>query len=439
MASLQGKRVAVIGAGVSGLSAAYRLQQRGAQVSVFEQHNYLGGRTRSVRQGEFVFDVGAYILLPTYKNVAALIRELGIEGEVHNAKPRLAIVRNGRRHSFDYARPFSSFFKFKLLSWWSKLKLLRLLPDLIRHRKRFNYQSMGDLGPLDAESTQAYCLRVLNAEVDTYLANPFVRINALTNTHQVPVGEWLWQLSAFQSPHLFQLNPGMVFLAESLARGLDVQLGARVQRVFSEGGGAVVQIEDVKTRYDACLLAVPPAAAHAICQSVTPQQETFFGQAQSVAMTSLHLGLRTCPDIAEALILIPEVESPDLSLIVLEHNKGPGRAPQGKAVVNIQTSREWSQRHALDSDAAVETEIIKLVEPYLGKLDGLVETSFVNRWEHVCTVTHPGYFGLLAAYMKSRNLNQPLFFSGDFTASGIEGAVTSGLNAAEHIETFLKA
>ena len=39
MTTLQGKTVSVIGAGVSGLAAAYRLQQKGAKVTVFDKRD----------------------------------------------------------------------------------------------------------------------------------------------------------------------------------------------------------------------------------------------------------------------------------------------------------------------------------------------------------------------------------------------------------------
>jgi protoporphyrinogen/coproporphyrinogen III oxidase len=434
---MQGKNIAVIGAGVSGLAAAYRLQQKGAKVTVFDKRDYVGGRTRSVRIGEFTFDVGALVMLPTYKNVYGLIKELGIEGHIHETKPSLAIIRNGQRHSFDYAHPYQSAITTKLLSWPSKLKLLKLIPELIRYRSRLNYDSMGEFGELDAESTRDYCLRVLNEEIDDYFANPFIRINSLTDTRRAPAGEWLWQLVAYQSPHIFQLDKGMVFYAESLASSLDVRLNTTVTKVTTDNGKATLQIGSESSTFDACLLAVPPPAAHAISASLSPQQEKFFASVKPVYMISLHLGLRKKPDIADSIIMFPEKEHADLLDILLDHNKGPGRAPPGKAAIAIQSTIEWSEKHANASDEEITATLIKLAEPYIGKVDGLIEVSYVHRWDYVCAITQPGFFTMLGDYMKARDLNQPLFFSGDFTAGGIEGATTSGLNAAKHIETFL--
>lgn len=53
------KKIAVIGAGISGLSAASYLAKAGHEVHVFEKHNQPGGRARQFKTEEgFVFDMG---------------------------------------------------------------------------------------------------------------------------------------------------------------------------------------------------------------------------------------------------------------------------------------------------------------------------------------------------------------------------------------------
>ena len=52
------KRVAVIGAGFAGLSAACRLAQLGFETHVFEKHSTPGGRCRVFEKEGFTFDMG---------------------------------------------------------------------------------------------------------------------------------------------------------------------------------------------------------------------------------------------------------------------------------------------------------------------------------------------------------------------------------------------
>ena len=52
------KKVAIIGAGFSGLSAACYLAKSGHEVTVYEKHNSVGGRARSYSEDGFLFDMG---------------------------------------------------------------------------------------------------------------------------------------------------------------------------------------------------------------------------------------------------------------------------------------------------------------------------------------------------------------------------------------------
>ncbi|MCF6515009.1 phytoene desaturase [Lactobacillus sp. S2-2] len=57
------KKVAVIGAGIGGLSAAVRLQKLGYQVSLFEKENQVGGKMNQINEEGFKFDVGPTIVM----------------------------------------------------------------------------------------------------------------------------------------------------------------------------------------------------------------------------------------------------------------------------------------------------------------------------------------------------------------------------------------
>lgn len=61
----QGTRVVVIGGGFSGLAAAALAAQRGFQVTLFDEHESLGGRARTWSQNGFTFDTGpSWLLMP---------------------------------------------------------------------------------------------------------------------------------------------------------------------------------------------------------------------------------------------------------------------------------------------------------------------------------------------------------------------------------------
>ena len=60
---MRSKRIAVVGAGISGLVAAYELKCAGFDVAVFEKNDYPGGRMSTRLTGGLPFDMGADILV----------------------------------------------------------------------------------------------------------------------------------------------------------------------------------------------------------------------------------------------------------------------------------------------------------------------------------------------------------------------------------------
>lgn len=71
--------VVVIGAGVAGLTAAYRLRQRGREVVVLEARDRVGGRVTSDLSHGFLIEVGGQWVAPDQDRLLALIDELGLD------------------------------------------------------------------------------------------------------------------------------------------------------------------------------------------------------------------------------------------------------------------------------------------------------------------------------------------------------------------------
>jgi len=84
-ASANTPRIAVVGGGWAGLSAAVDLAERGLRVEVFEAARTLGGRARRVDFDDQAFDNGQHILIGAYHRTLALLRQVGL--------PDTALVR----------------------------------------------------------------------------------------------------------------------------------------------------------------------------------------------------------------------------------------------------------------------------------------------------------------------------------------------------------
>src|SRR4051812_26549860 len=77
------ERIAIIGGGVAGIGAAWRLNQK-YDITLYEGDSTLGGHAHTVTintpEGPLTVDMGVQaIFLPDYANLAALFRRYGVE------------------------------------------------------------------------------------------------------------------------------------------------------------------------------------------------------------------------------------------------------------------------------------------------------------------------------------------------------------------------
>jgi len=70
--------VIIVGAGLSGLTAAYHLAQAGMNIAVLEARDRIGGRIHTVTNGQSTCDLGPTWFWPHQRNVIAMIQEFGL-------------------------------------------------------------------------------------------------------------------------------------------------------------------------------------------------------------------------------------------------------------------------------------------------------------------------------------------------------------------------
>jgi oxygen-dependent protoporphyrinogen oxidase len=120
------KSVAIIGAGITGLTAAFYLKRKGIPAAVYEASGRVGGVIQSMRQNGFLAEFGPNTLLETSSKIGQLVRDAGLTERRLDPDPT-AEARYVVRYKRPIAMPGSplGFFTTDLFSAKAKLAVLR--------------------------------------------------------------------------------------------------------------------------------------------------------------------------------------------------------------------------------------------------------------------------------------------------------------------------
>lgn len=156
------KKVVVIGAGISGLTAAHILHKVGYDVTVLEKNSKVGGSIETVVENGMLFDRGPNSALETTPIIAQLVEELNLKDQFVYANKegnKRYILKDGKLHALPMSPP--AFIKAKLFSGKAKLRLMK--EPFIRRSNDGYYQSIAE-----------FVTRRLGSEFLDYAINPFV-------------------------------------------------------------------------------------------------------------------------------------------------------------------------------------------------------------------------------------------------------------------------
>ncbi len=124
------QRCAIVGAGLTGLTAAYRLVQAGWQVELFERWPAPGGLVASFEVGGEPLECFYHHLFTTDTDYVGLAEELGLGASIQWLPSRMGIYCRGRL--WDFGTP-ASLLRFAPLPWPAKVRFA-LSTLYLRHR-----------------------------------------------------------------------------------------------------------------------------------------------------------------------------------------------------------------------------------------------------------------------------------------------------------------
>jgi len=177
--------IIIIGGGIAGMAAAWRLIPTGLPVTLLEARPRLGGRLDSLRAAgaPTPFDNGPHLFLSSYVRTRRLLREIGLERDFDYPWPgRLPVIGPQGRAAILWEWPLPAPFNFSagllsfpLLSWKARNRAVLAARDLLT-------------GPLEAEVSAAQWLEAHGeAEERGLFWEPLVRAALNAPSEAVPV------------------------------------------------------------------------------------------------------------------------------------------------------------------------------------------------------------------------------------------------------------
>ena len=458
------KRIAIIGGGISGLSAAYELQRARAagaplEYTLFESGPRLGGSICSERVEGCLVEAGPDSFLTEKPWAAMLCKELGLGDQIigsNDSQRKTYIVVHGKLVAMPDGLMFMVPTKLvptalsRLFSWNTKVRMAREL--LHPPRPMEGDETVGDL-----------VQRHFGAEVVDRLADPLLsgvyggdakKLSARAVLPRfVEMEEQYGSLTrALLAAHkrlatapkthaprpLFSsLKDGLQQMVDAIVARIDrtsVRLRTRVRGVYRANGGWRLALEMADDHYyDAVVLATPANVAGALLEAVDA------GLAEDLHAipysSSVTVALGYYKDQLHHLppgfgFLVPRSEGTRMLACTFVHNKFPHRASENKGLLRCFLGGARDEAVLSLSDG----ELLRTVRDELARIIKLREWpmfSRVYRWRGAMAQYESGHIDRVARIEKRVSEIPGLAIAGNaYHGIGVPDCIRSGQQAA---------
>jgi len=452
------KSVAIIGAGITGLTAAFYLKRKGVPVTVYEAGVRAGGVIQSIRKDGFLAESGPNTLLETSPRIAQLVRDAGLESRKlatdTKAEARY-VVRGGK----PVAMPSSQLgiFTSELLSAKAKFALIRE-PFVPPRRDGVE------------ESVAEFVTRRLNREFLDRMVDALVAGIYAGDPHKLSVQHALPRLKALEDKYgslikgqirgarerkksgevardrapKFSFDEGLQVLPDTLAAQLgdSLKLNSPVTKLAQTGDGWRVSTSNGEVEHNAVIYCgTAYKLAEMEIESQMPLNFSVFAEIRYPPVGSVVLGFRR-EDMAHSCegfgMLIPGIEGFKILGAIFSSSLFPNRAPAGHVLLSIYVGGERQpELAALPAD-----ELVKLVCDDLRVLLGVRGRPVFTHhhfWPRAIPQYNLGYGKYKDLLNEIESKARGLFFAGSFRDGvSLGDSIVSGANIAERVEKFLQ-
>ncbi len=455
--------VAIIGGGITGLTAAFYLQRKGIPVTLYESSARVGGVIQSVRKDGYLAEAGPNTILETSPRIAQLVRDTGLERRRLDPDPR-AEARYVVRYKRPIAMPSSPLGFLTTDLFTAKAKLVVLREPFVPARRDGKEESIAEF--VVRRLGQEFLDHAIDALVagiyagDPYklsLPQAFPKLARLEARYGSLIkGQILGARERKKSGEVakdraakFSFDEGLQVLPDALA----AQLGASVH--LNTSASSLTQIPDGwalewkegghegRAHHRAVIYAGTAFKLSELrIEASLPLEVARFSEIRYPPVASVILGFRR-EDVAHPCegfgMLIPKVEGFNILGTIFSSALFPNRAPAGHLTL---TSYVGGERFPELASLAPEN-LFKLV---LEDLRVLLGVSGRPTFQH--SVYYPkaipqyniGYGRFRDLMNEIEGKASGLFFAGHYRDGvSLSDSILSGCNVADRVEKQLTA
>lgn len=451
-----GKHVAIAGAGIAGLCAAYWLQKHGFEVTVFEKSDHIGGAIVTEKQDGFLIDLGPNSALETSDTLRHLIDEIGLgEQKVYGneASNNRYVVRDGKLHPIPMS-PLS-FIRTPLFSAKAKLRLLKepfikptngedlSLADFVRYRlgeEFLNYAInpfvagvyAGD--PENLSTAAAFPkLYALEQKYGSFIKGAIRGARERKKRGEV----------AKDRAKLFSFVDGMHIFPDTLRHKLSgrIETNCAITDIHKDGAFFVISVNKngklVEEKFDRLILSSPADSLAEMLKSLAPQAVPILQGIEYPPVAVVFMGFRE-GDVQRNLdgfgFLVPKLENRNILGTIWSSTIFPKRAPAGYVAFTTFVGGTRQPQNASVDDATLIDWVVQDLKD-LVQLKGKPELVRIKRWPRAIPQYTMGYPGIQKMFELLEYEHKGLYFAGNFRR-GI-GMGDSVLSAHETVQKIL--
>jgi protoporphyrinogen/coproporphyrinogen III oxidase len=459
------KRIAIIGGGISGLSAAFALEEKrraGAPLEyvLFERDPRLGGVLVTDRVDGCLVEAGPDSFITEKPWAADLCRKIGLGDQLigsNDSERKTYILVNGKLVVMPdglmfmvptkilptvFSPLFSLRTKMRMAAEWfhppHKASADETVAEMVeRHYGAEMVDRLADpllSGVYGGEASQLSVRAVLARFADMEAKHGSLG-HAMISAHRRMVAA-----RKGPAPPLFtSLKEGMQQMVDALVARLDsnaLRTSAPVQSVIPRDDGWTVSAGGQNNHFDALIIATPARAASGLLQVTDENLSRELGEIRYSSSVTVTLGYDE--NVRRSLppgfgFLVPRSEGRRMLAATFVHNKFPHRAPENRAIVRcfLGGSRD---EEILDS---TEDQILQIVRSELRQIIGIASDPLFTRvykWKAAMAQYSVGHLERLQRIEALRQKLPGLALAGNgFNGIGVPDCVRSGTAAAARV------